>query len=39
MEVGHLCYMKPLKKEVPPGDRVPYVYYDFETTLNTPYIN
>jgi hypothetical protein len=26
MEVGHLYYMQPLKKEVPPSDRVLYVY-------------
>jgi hypothetical protein len=31
--------MQPLKNEVPPGDRVLYVYYDFETTHNTPYMN
>jgi hypothetical protein len=36
-EIGHLCYMQPLKNEVPPGDGVLYVYYDFETTQNTPY--
>jgi hypothetical protein len=39
MEIGHMCLMQPLKKEVPPGDRVLYVYYDFETTQKTAYIN
>jgi hypothetical protein len=39
MEIGHLCYMQPLKNEVPSGDRVLYVYYDIETTENTPYVN
>jgi hypothetical protein len=39
MEIGHLCYMQPLKNEVPQGDRVLYVYYDFETAQNTPYMN
>jgi hypothetical protein len=31
-EVGHLCYMKPLKNEVPRSDDVLFVFYDFETT-------
>jgi hypothetical protein len=39
MEIGHLCYMQPLKNEVPPVDGVLYVYYVFETTQNTPYMN
>jgi hypothetical protein len=39
MEIGHLCYMQPLKNEVPSGERILYVYYDFETTQNTPYMN
>jgi hypothetical protein len=31
--------MQPLKDEMPPGgDRLLYLYYDFETTQNTPYI-
>jgi hypothetical protein len=39
MEIGHLCNMQPLKDEIPNGgDRVLYVYYDFETTQNTTYI-
>jgi hypothetical protein len=29
-EVGHLCYMKPLKDKSPPSDGVLYVFYDFE---------
>jgi len=30
-EIGHLCYMKPLKEALPPaGDKVLYVFYDFE---------
>jgi hypothetical protein len=39
MDMGHHFYMQPLNKEVPLGDRVLYVYYDFETTQNTPYMN
>ena len=37
-EIGHLCYMRPLKDDLPPaGDKVLYVFYDFETTQNTSY--
>ena len=37
-DVGHLCYMKPLKDVLPDaGDKVLYVFYDFETTQNTKY--
>ena len=38
-EIGrHLCYMKPLKNALPPaGDKVLYVFYDFETSQNTEY--
>ena len=37
-EIGHLCYMRPLKDELPPvGDKVLYVFYDFETSQNTEY--
>jgi hypothetical protein len=39
MKIGHLCYMQPLKIDVPPSDRVLNVYYDFETTQKTPNIN
>jgi hypothetical protein len=39
MEVSHLYYMQPLKNEIPPGVRVLYVYYDLETSQNTPYMN
>jgi len=35
-EIGHLCYMRPLKDALPPaGDKVLYVFYDFETNQNT----
>jgi len=35
-DVGHLCYMRPLKDELPDAsDKVLYVFYDFETTQNT----
>ena len=34
VEVGHLCYMQPLKNRLPRND-VLYVFYDFETTQNT----
>ena len=33
-EVGHFCYMKPLKNELPRSDDVLFVFYDFETTQN-----
>ena len=37
-EMGHLCYMRPLKGALPPAvDKVLYVFYDFETTQNTRY--
>jgi len=37
-DVGHLCYMRPLKDVLPSaGDKVLYVFYDFETTQNTRY--
>ena len=37
-DVGHLCYMKPLKDVLPDAsDKVLYVFYDFETTQNTRY--
>jgi len=37
-DVGHLCYMRPLKDELPDAsDKVLYVFYDFETTQNTKY--
>ena len=32
-EIGYLCYMRPVKEELPPaGDKVLYVFYDFEPT-------
>ena len=34
-EVGHLCYMRPLKDVLPANtDKVLCVFYDFETTKN-----
>jgi len=37
-EVGHLCYMRPLKDVLPANaDKVLYVFYDFETTQNKRY--
>jgi len=34
-DIGHLCYMRHLKDVVPSsGDKVLYVFYDFETTEN-----
>ena len=36
-EVGHLCYMHPLKNVIPSSDGVLYVLYDLETTQNTRY--
>ena len=37
-DVGHLCYMRPLKDVVPDAsDKVLYVFYDFETTQTTKY--
>ena len=37
-EIGHLCYMRPLKNTLlPAGDKVLYVFYDFEATQNTKY--
>jgi len=36
-EIGHLCYMRPSRNELPASDGVLYVFYDFETTQNTRY--
>ena len=34
--IGHLCYMRPLKDELlRASDKVPYVFYGFETTQNS----
>ncbi len=30
IEIGHLCYMQPLKNVFPPNDRLLYIFYDFE---------
>jgi len=35
VEIGHLCYISPLKNEVPRSDNVLFVFYDFETTQDT----
>jgi hypothetical protein len=31
-EIGHFCFMQPLKNELPRSDNVLFVFYDFETT-------
>jgi len=37
-DVGHLCYMRPLKDMLPDAsEKVLYVFYDFETTQTTKY--
>ena len=37
-DIGHLCYMRPLKDTLPAAsDKVLYVFYDIETTQNTEY--
>jgi hypothetical protein len=36
-EVGHLCYMRTLRNELPSSDGILYVFYDFETKQNTKY--
>jgi len=37
-EVGHLCYMRPLKDILPTNAyKVLYVFYDFQTTQNKKY--
>jgi len=35
MEINHLCYMQPLKKEFLSADNVLFVFNDFETTQDT----
>ena len=38
IEVGNLCYMRPLNYVLPANaDKVLYVFYDFATTQNTRY--
>jgi len=34
-EAGRLCYMYPLKNELPRSDNVLFAFYDFETTQDT----
>ena len=36
-KVGHFCYMKPLKNELPRCEGVLFVFYDFETTQDTKF--
>ena len=36
-EIGHFCFMQPLKNELPRSDDVLYVFYDFETTQDTKF--
>ena len=36
-EIGHLCYMQPLKDVSPRSDDVLFVFYDFETTQEERY--
>jgi len=36
-EIGHFCFMQPLKNELPRGYDVLYVFYDFETTQDTKF--
>jgi hypothetical protein len=36
-KLGHLCYMSPLKDELPSTSKVLFVFYDFETTQDTVY--
>jgi hypothetical protein len=38
-EVGHLCCMKPLQNELPRSDDVLFVFYDFETTQDTKFVD
>ena len=37
-EVGHFCYIKPLKNELTRSDDVLCVFYDFETTQDTKFL-
>jgi hypothetical protein len=34
-EIGHFCFMQPLKNELPRSYNVLFVFYDFETTQDT----
>ena len=36
-EIGHFCFMQPLKNELPRSDDVLFVFYDFETTKDTKF--
>ena len=36
-EIGHFCFMQPLKNELPRSDDVLFVFYDFETTQDTKF--
>jgi len=35
MDINHLCYMQPLKNELPSADDVLFVFYDFQTLQDT----
>jgi hypothetical protein len=36
-EIGHFCFMQPLKNELPRSDDVLFVFYDFVTTQDTKF--
>jgi hypothetical protein len=36
-EIGHFCFMQPLKNELPRSHNVLFVFYDFETTHDTKF--
>jgi len=36
-EIGHLCFMRPLRNKLPSSDSILFVFYDFETTQDTKY--
>lgn len=36
-ETGHLWYVRPLRKELPPSEGVLFEFYDFETTQDIGY--
>ena len=38
-EIGHLCFMRPLRNKLPASDTVLLVYYDFETAQDTKHLN
>jgi hypothetical protein len=34
-EIGHFCFVQPLKKELHRSEKVLFVFYEFETTKDT----